>query len=290
MPSATSAPKSILKPSSAITKDSPVPLTLSREERNRQLALHHANLIQYRKEIESLIHTSIETLLELPTSLNAFSLEPDRHTVKEALKPFQPSDYDALIEERNINHRCGYVLCRNGNRKQDTRSKYRIVAGKDFRVVASKELEKWCSDQCGRMALYLRVQLNEEPAWTREWEAGEPLELYDERVRTSEIRNSEGPALQPSRTMEGSKAEPNMALRLKDLAVERGDKDATAKASSRVAVHVKENIHAEQEMPVPPNAENTHADSIEGYIPIRKHISKWTAGHDEDAEDLMPTL
>ncbi len=290
MPSAASPPKSILKPSSAITKDSPVPSTLSREERNRQLALHHANLIQYRKDIESLIHTSIETLLEIPTSLNASSLEPDRHTVKEALKPFQPSDYDALIEERNINHRCGYVLCRNGNRKQDTRSKYRIVAGKDFRVVASKELEKWCSDQCGRMALYLRVQLNEEPAWTREWEAGEPLELYDERVRLSEIRDSEGPALQPSMTMEGSKAEPNMAIRLKDLAVERGDKDATAKASSRVAVDVKENIRTEQEMPVPPKADNTHADSIEGYIPIRKNISEWTAGHDEDAEDLMPTI
>ena len=290
MPSATSLPKSILKPSSGITKDSPVPSTLSREERNRQLALHHANLIQYRRDIESLIHTSIETLLELPTTLDASPLEKDRHTVKEALKPFQLSDYDALIEERNINHRCGYVLCRNGNRKQDTRSKYRIVAGKDFRVVASKELEKWCSDQCGRMALYLRVQLNEEPAWTREWEAAEPLELYDERVRPSEIRNSEGPALQPSMTMEGSKVEPNMAIRLKDLAVERGDKDATAKASSRVAVHVKENIHPEQEMPVPPNAESTHADSIEGYIPIRKRISEWTAGYDEDAEDLMPTI
>ncbi|KAL9040089.1 MAG: hypothetical protein Q9180_002134 [Flavoplaca navasiana] len=289
MPSATSPPKSILKPSSAIEKNSPIPSSLSREERNRHLALHHANLIQYRKDIESLIHTSIETLIELPTPLNASPLEIDRHTVKEALKPFQPLDYDALIEERNINHKCGYVLCRNGNRKQDTPSKYRIVAGKDFRVVASKESEKWCSDQCRRMALYLRVQLNEEPAWTREWEAGGPLELYDERVQPSEIRNSEGPALQPSMVLEGSKAQPNMAMRMKDLAVERGDKNATVKASSRVAVDVKENIRTEQEMPVPPNAENTHADSIEGYIPNRKHISEWTAGHDEDAEDLMPT-
>lgn len=140
------------------------------------------------------------------------------------------------------------------------------------------------------MALYLRVQLNEEPAWTREWEAGEPLELYDERVQPSEIQDSEGPALQPSMTVEGSKAEPNMAIRMKVLAVERGDKDATVKASSRVAVDVKESISTEQEMPVPPNAENTHADSIEGYIPIRKHISERTAGHDEDAEDLMPTI
>ena len=290
MPSTTSPPKSILKASPAITRDSPVPHHLSREERNRQLALHHANLIQYRKDIESLIHTSIETLLDLPTSLNASPSEQDRHTVKEALKPFQPSHYDALIEERNINQRCGYVLCQNGNRKQNTRSNYRIVAGKDFRVVASKELEKWCSDQCGRKALYLRVQLSDEPAWTREWEASESLELYDEAVKSSEIRDSKGPTPQSSTTTEGLKAERNMAIRMKDLAVERGDKDDTAKASSRVAVDVKENIRTEQEMPLPPDAESTHADSIEGYIPIHKHISEQRAGHGEDTEDLMPTI
>ncbi|KAI4279413.1 MAG: hypothetical protein L6R38_005052 [Xanthoria sp. 2 TBL-2021] len=293
MPSATSPPRSILKGPSAVTKDSPAPSNISREDRNRQLALHHAHLIQYRKDIESLIQTSIENLLELPTSSTASPSEPsdvDRLTVKKALRPFQPSDYDSLIEERNINHKCGHIFCRKENRKQNKRSKYRIVTGRDFRVVESKELEKWCGDECGRMALYLRVQLSEEPAWTREWEAGEPLELYSEGARASEIPKSSPPVSQPMMEPDGLDAKDTMITRMKDLAIERGDKDDTVKASTRVAVDVKENIHTEQVTPVAPNAESTNADAIEGYIPIGKHLSEWTAGGREEDEDLMPTI
>ncbi|KAI4258473.1 MAG: hypothetical protein L6R42_005082, partial [Xanthoria sp. 1 TBL-2021] len=201
-----------------------------------------------------------------------------------------PSDYDSLIEERNINHKCGYILCRKENRKQNKRSKYRIVTGRDFRVVESKELEKWCGDDCGRMALYLRVQLSEEPAWTREWKAGEPLELYSEGVRLSEIPKSNPPVSQPTMKPDLLDAKHTMITRMKDLAIERGDKDDTVTASARVAVDVKENIHTEQVTPVAPNAESTQADAIEGYIPIDKHLSEWTAGDREEDEDLMPTI
>lgn len=293
MPSATSLPRSILKGSSAVTKDSPAPSNISREDRNRQLALHHAHLIQYRKNIESLIQTSIENLLELPTSSTASSSDPsdvDQSTATEALRPFQPSDYDSLVEERNINHRCGYIFCRNENRKQRRRSKYRIVTGRDFKVVESKELEKWCSDECGRMALYLRVQLSEEPAWTREWETGEPLELYTEGARSSDIPKSDPPISQPTVKPDRLDAKDTMAIRLKDLAIERGDKDNTVKASARVAVDVKENIHTKQITPVAPNAESTHAGSIEGYTPSGKHCSDRTAGRHEDSDDLLPTI
>ncbi|KAL8647355.1 MAG: hypothetical protein Q9226_006466 [Calogaya cf. arnoldii] len=295
MLSATSRPKSILKTPSAVTKDSPAPSNISREDRNRQLALHHAHLIQYRKDIESLIQTSIENLLELPTSSTASPSEPsdvDRITVKEALRPFQPSDYGSLIEERNINHNCGYILCRKENRKLKKPSKYRIVTGSGFKVVESKELEKWCSDECGRRALYLRVQLSEEPAWTRDWEASEPLELYNEAPRSSETQNPNPLASQPTIRADGPDAKHTIAIRMKNLAIERGDKEDTAKASARVAVDVKENIHTEQTTPVAPNAESTHADSIEGYVPIGRHLSGWTAAHGEDEyeQDLMPTI
>ncbi|KAL8853153.1 MAG: hypothetical protein Q9221_002035 [Calogaya cf. arnoldii] len=293
MPCATSPPKSILKTTSAVTKDSPAPSNISREDRNRQLALHHAHLIQYRKDIESLIQTSIENLLELPTPSTASPSEPsdvDRTTVKEALRPFQPPDYDSLIEERNINHNCGYILCRKENRKQKKPSKYRIVTGSGFKVVESKELEKWCSDECGRRALYLRVQISEQPAWTRDWEADEPLELYNEGTPSSQTQIPNPLVTQPSMNSDGPDAKRTMAIRMKDLAIERGDKGDTGKASARVAVDVKENIHTEQMTPVAPNAESTHADSIEGYVPNGRHLSGWTAAHGEDEEDLMPTI
>ncbi|KAL8775253.1 MAG: hypothetical protein Q9209_000259 [Squamulea sp. 1 TL-2023] len=287
MPSATSPPRSILQPPSTILKDSPAP------DRNRQLALHHAYLIQYRKDIESLIQTSLETLLDLPTSPSTSPSEPsptDQTTVKEALKPFQPSDYDALIEERNINRRCGYVFCRRENRRQNKRSKYRLVTGRDFKVIESKELEKWCSDECGMMALFLRVQLSEEPAWAREWEGGEPLELYGESGRSSVVRDLKDSAPRLSVAPEVLEAKQTLAIRMKDLAVERGDKENTAKASARVAITVKENVHREQIMPVPPSEASTHADAIEGYSPIGRNISEQTPCREEDEEDLMPTI
>ncbi|KAL9001488.1 MAG: hypothetical protein Q9169_000063 [Polycauliona sp. 2 TL-2023] len=287
MPSATSPPKSILKPSSVVTKDSPSPSNISREERNRQLALHHAHLIQYRKDIESLIQTAIENLLDLPTSSTTSPSEPslaDQSTAKEALRPFQPSDYDSLIEERNINCKCGYIFCPRENRKQNKHSKYRILTGRGFRVVESKELERWCSDECGRMALYLKVQLSDEPAWTREWEECKPLELYSDGGQSSRAGS------QPLVHTEGLNKDHTMAIRLKDLAIERGDKDDKMTASARVAVDVKEKIHEEQVTPTAPNAQSTHADAIEGYIPIGKHISEWTADHRGDADDIMPTI
>ncbi|KAL8918749.1 MAG: hypothetical protein Q9172_005283 [Xanthocarpia lactea] len=277
MPSATSPPRSILKPTSVGPKDTIAPSDLSREDRNRQVALHHAHRIQYRKDIESLIHMSIETLLELPTSSNVSPSKPscaDRRTVEEALKPFQPSDYDSLIEERNINHRCGY----------------RIVTGRDFRVIESKELERWCSDECGRMALYLRVQLSEEPAWTREWETCEALDLYNQSELESNVLERGSSESQFPLKLDGLDAKQTWAIRMKDLAVERGEKDDTVKASARVAVDVKENIPTKQITPAPPCTESTHAESIEGYIPIGQHLLERTSGQQDDADDLMQTI
>ncbi|KAL8732069.1 MAG: hypothetical protein Q9166_003022 [cf. Caloplaca sp. 2 TL-2023] len=277
MPTAISPPKFVLRPSAVSQRDSPTPSHLSREGRNRQLALHHARLIQYRKDIESLILASTETLLEIPTSPTASPSEPpttDMQTVKEALRPFQPSDYDAFIEERNINNKCGYVLCPRENRRQNKVSRYRIITGRDFKVVEAKELEKWCSDECGKMALYLRVQLSEEPAWSRDWQTGEALELYGEGAHGIELPDPDGPVSQVSMKSGLSGDNQTLALRMKSLAVERGDKENTAKASTRVAVDVKENIHGEQITPVVPSTENTYADSIEGYIPINKYLLK----------------
>ncbi|KAI4250510.1 MAG: hypothetical protein L6R40_000109 [Gallowayella cf. fulva] len=300
MPSPTSQPKSILRPPSAVSRDSPAPSTLSREDRNRQLAFHHAHLIQYRKDIESQILTATETLLGLPSSSTASSSNPshkDAKTVKDSLRPFQPSDYDALVEERNIDRRCGYVLCPRENRRQTAGSKYRVIAarggvkGSNLKVVESKELERWCGDECGKRALYLRVQLSEEPAWMRDWQTSESLELYEESQRRAGVHEGDGSPPQVPTKLATSDTKQTLATRMKDLAVERGDKDNTAAASARVAVDVKENLRREQVAPVPPTPESTQAGSIEGYIPIGKQFTgRKTGQHEETDEDIMPTI
>ncbi|KAL8807834.1 MAG: hypothetical protein Q9182_000483 [Xanthomendoza sp. 2 TL-2023] len=284
----------------AASKDSPAPSSLSRGDRNRQLALHHAHLIQIRKDIESLILTSTETLLDLPTATTASPSEPsaaDTKTVKESLRPFQPSDYDALVEERNIDHKCGYVLCRRENRRQNRKSKYRIVTGSghgrgsNLKVVEPKELERWCSDECGKMALYLRVQLSEEPAWMRDWQTNEPLELYEEIEREARMHDGNNSVPRAAMKPQVSDAQQTLAIRMKDLAVERGEGNNTSKAFARVAVNVRENDPKEQVSPLPPSTDSKHAGSIEGYIPIGNPLTKQQSGQHEDAEDdMMPTI
>ncbi|KAI4148049.1 MAG: hypothetical protein L6R39_002908 [Caloplaca ligustica] len=297
MPSATSPPKSILKPSPAVSKDAPTPPTLSREERNRQLALHHAYLLQSRKDIEARNLASTETLLDLPSSPSALPSEPsatDIQVLKDALRSFQPSDFDALIEERNIDHKCGYIFCPKENRSQNASGEYHIVTGRkmtEFKVVRSRELERWCSDECGKMGLYLRVQLSEEPAWTREWRAGGSLELYHEKMKREASGNDLSRSVPPEIKVTGPEATAqDMQERMKDLAVERGDKSNINRASTKFAIRVKENEQRGQSAPAPPSTEDNHEGSIEGYVPKGKHDMNRATGQEEDVEDIMPTI
>ncbi|WEW59081.1 RNA polymerase II CTD heptapeptide repeat phosphatase [Emydomyces testavorans] len=152
----------------------------SANPRHLAIALHHARHIQAQKDAEAIILSHIEHLMTLPSAPDADPTSPSEEDVsalKSALVPFQPSDYDNLILERNIDGRCGYALCPMPHRREDPKAKFRIIwgpkgsgpggRGKEMKVVPKEQLEKWCSDECGERALYIRVQLNEEPAWER---------------------------------------------------------------------------------------------------------------------------
>ncbi|EEH38952.2 hypothetical protein PAAG_01414 [Paracoccidioides lutzii Pb01] len=173
--------------------------------RHLAIALHHAHQIQARKDTESLILSRIEYLLSFPSHPLALASSPspdDVKAFKEALLPFQPSDYDNLILERNIEGRCGYVLCSNEHRREDPKAKFRVVWGKkgsgpggrgrEMKVVPKEQIEKWCSDECAERAMYIRVQLIEQPAWERRpGSAVEILLLEEGRARRERVRERE---------------------------------------------------------------------------------------------------
>lgn len=185
---ASSTPlKSILKkpPSSYPATSSS---STSKADRDREVALYHANLLQQRKDVEFTIVLNMETLIDFPHAgppHDASNPSPsDARSFKELLRPFQPSDYDALIVERNINELCGYALCPNPRTKESGGGLYRLLGmngkAKDFKVVKKEELEKWCSEACAKRALYVRVQLSESPAWEREGAQTVNIDLLDE--------------------------------------------------------------------------------------------------------------
>lgn len=283
-------PKSILKKS---TK-TPYPATTgTKEERDRELALYHARLIQQRKDIELEILYSTETLLDFPLATAPYdSSNPspaDAKIFKDLLRPFQPSDYDALIVERNINNRCGYTLCSNPPRKDNGGGKYRMVGkngkGKDFRVVDKKELEKWCSEACAKRALYVRVQLDETAAWERGGvESVIIIDLLDEPKSGGDIV-VEG--LQKLHIGDGDTEKQDAA----DLALERGDRGVTAKNG---LVEVKIQEKDVQRMPEPPSLQDSDLSerldtmhlTLEGHTPrfdgSRRHRRR---EEDEESEE-----
>jgi RNA polymerase II-associated protein 2 len=218
-------PKSILK------KTSYPATTSSTEDRDREVALYHANLIQQRKDIELNILLSTETLIDYPLAQSPYDASnpspTDAREFKRLLRPFQPTDYDELIQERNINEKCGYTLCPNARVKDGGGGKYRLLGtngkAKDFKVVKKEELEKWCSEACAKRALYVRVQLSESPAWERE-AAGSTvnIDLLDE-PKSADGVIVEG--LENLNLRSGEDKKQDAA----DLALERGDKGLAAK-------------------------------------------------------------
>ena len=281
-----------------------IPPARSREDRNKETAIYHAQLIQQRKDVEASILAATETLLDLPSSSAADPARPllqDMTLVKNSLKPFQPSDYDSLIEERNINKQCGYVLCPRPNRQEDTKAKYRILHGKgdgpsSLNFVERHTLERWCSDECGKRALYVKVQLKEEPAWSRAGSSGGDILLLEDERSDQNRHEDDSTLIEQLRSLDMNLEEDEVVARMKALAIERGDEKAPSRSFGLAEVDVRENnnLNGDTSSPEPPAMEgNTDGSSgsIEGYTPKYPKTKRSEAepGVDED-DDLLPTI
>ncbi|EEA20941.1 hypothetical protein TMatcc_000943 [Talaromyces marneffei ATCC 18224] len=285
--------------------------------RHLAIALQHANQIQAQKDAQALILDRILELIELPSSESADPAQPaaqDAAALKAALVPFQPVDFDNLILERNIEGRCGYALCPREHRKEDPNAKFRILwgpkgsgdngRGREMKVVPREKLEMWCSDQCAERAMYLRVQLAEEPVWERRAvdSRTKPLELLEEAQQTrKEATKTNGE--QEDRTLtekmknlkvndESSSASASTSEHTKQLALERGDTGPTFRNQGRVDVNVQEkDVDFHGSIPAAPVARpgDSTGGSIEGYVPQKTHENlKQT--HDQDASDMEDVL
>lgn len=290
--------KSILK---QVPKPDTPMLMQPREDRNRETALYHANLLQQRKDVQNLIFESTETLLDFPSSSASDPAQPwekDVVNIKNLLKSFLPSDYDSLIKERNIDNKCGYVLCPRANRLQDTNAKYRIFHGKNngshsLRFVEREELERWCSDECGKRALYIRVQLSDEPAWSRVSGSGGDFILLDEGNQNHGSLDDGGELARTLQNLDVGDSEERVIDALKDLAIERGDGIASGRRSKLIEVDIHENEVQGNTPPDPSHqVSNGLWSSIEGYNPRLKHgnVNRLGLDDDDENEDMMPQI
>ena len=281
------------------TSVSPARSARSREDRNKETAIYHAQLLQQRKDVEALIFASIEAMLDLPSSPAADPARPrlqDVTLMKNFLRPFQPSDYDSLIEERNINKSCGYVLCPRLNRLQGTKARYRILHGNGrdtLNIVERHTLERWCSDDCGKRALYVKVQLSEEPAWTRIGSSGGDMLLLEDERNSQKNHEDDSTLIENMRSLDMGLDEDEVVARMRALAIERGDGKAPSRSFGLAEIDVREqrNSNGKASAPVPLTKENDSAggsESIEGYTP--KFSRKKPHSSSDDDDDLIPTI
>jgi RNA polymerase II-associated protein 2 len=264
-------PKSIFKPPKRPSPSS----SASKEERDRQTAIYHAEIIQQRKDLELFILNSIEALIDFPSPATVDPADPhhdDASTVRSLLIPFQPSDYDDLVQERNIEGKCGYVLCPHARLLQDTKAQFRILrVGKQeggLKIVPREHLEKWCSEACQRRAMYVRVQLSEEPAWIREAMATE-IVFLDEVESKQNAQAGDQQIGQLAKEMGKVEIGGAQTRQKKELAKERGEEGVEGK----VVVTIKENYGSQKVgAPAPPSlADGKHSNIqhllLEGHLP-----------------------
>lgn len=273
--------------------------TLSRPERNRETALYHANLIQERKNVQTEIFESTEILLEFPRSFASDAAHPaesDTIEVRKLLRAFQPSDYDSLVKERIIDKKCGYILCPHPNRLEPTNAKYRILQGKShgapsLKVVERQELERWCSEECGKRALHIRVQLDEEPAWARSVGSG-GFTLLEEDISKQRL-GAEGHSGEESWNLNLDYEKERLKVSLKKLADERGDRAIHAGLSRlmKLAIREKERTRDVQFKPRDPtqNMSKILGSAIEGYTPkfTNGNIGRGSTKDRDEIADLI---
>lgn len=260
----------ILKKDTNLTPNNKSSSTRSQEDRIRDTALYHANLLQERKDAEILILASIETLLtypRIPCSDPAHPSPPDAEHARKLLKSFQLADYDSLIEERNINRKCGYVLCPRPHRRENTNAKYRILRDNThLRFVERQVLERWCSDDCGRRALYVRVQLNDEPVWTRTTGTDSEVCFLDEGNDNSELVEGFTKLRVDAETVDGA-----FLADMNNLSIERGSANIQSRSTDSANMEIREKMISEFPPERKPDLSMSYVlpNSIEGYTPKR---------------------
>ncbi|KAI5198040.1 hypothetical protein E4T39_07013 [Aureobasidium subglaciale] len=254
MSTTQSQPKSILKKTTRSDNQPQPSVSIkpkSDSERKRlETAIQHAHLIQEQKSILRRNLDAIEELSDYPSSSTASDAETQ--TFLTYMISFQPSDYDALIEERHVNDRCGYTLCPNPPRKPAVKAPW-----------LRNRVENWCSDACAKKALYVKAQLDETPAWERRAGDKNPLVLYDDK-----------------KSVQGETAQMQLPVREKpklrvadekELAYERGEVSRVEdeKMDRVLKTEVLENTTVSAVMPPTQTsfADSALHDLIEGYQP-----------------------
>lgn len=198
-------------------------------DRFRETAIRQARILEHQKRIRDQVTDLIIECYDLPSQPSASPSDPvpaDLKIFGTALSLFQPSDFDELVSERNIDNRCGYALCSNPNQKAPGGGNkvWNRKGGKDFRLVDKAEFERWCSRACRNRGEFVKGQLSTEPAWVRD--------VTETRVRLlDDLQHEKNLAAELRKMSVEDSAKDEIVSGLKGLSLERGDAGKASRSS-----------------------------------------------------------
>ena len=252
-----------------------------REASLRATAELQAQRLQAQARLQDEVLDAILELVDLPSRYGGSPLQPesaDLDVFKRGVSLFRCNDFDDLVKERNIYEKCGYCLCSELINKVEQESTHRILwatkGGQDLKVVPNDASRKWCSKRCENLALFVRKQLSNEPAWERR-AVNKLIEVPHQDHYSTQAD------LLPEEDHEDDTDANRVTERLGELSLERGD--VSRKREPNIII-----FENETEKPVDGALNIVDGDEIEGYHP-KARIGTFQAGSEDsdDGEDIL---
>ncbi|KAK0643321.1 Rtr1/RPAP2 family-domain-containing protein [Cercophora newfieldiana] len=298
-PTGSQTPKGILKkPKSTPGITAPPPSESTPLPLEQQIAIQQAKLLlqQRGEEIKPPVSLDVfERLSQFPVarsdSFSAANPSPeDVHEFIEAIQEFMPREYQDLIEERNCLGNCGYALCPRPRRKYN--GEFRILSSGIAKVA---DLNMWCSDDCARRALFIKVQLDNPSYIKKDGQLVVKIELDDEKKHPSrrqppKIGDAEVDESELAKSMERLEVDKKtQTTRDKTaLAVERGD---ARRPAQQVEVTIREkSTTAPAQAPDLDQA----AQDVDAHLMLEGHKTTFGTDKDDDGsgsddDDYLPS-
>lgn len=224
----------------------------AQKKRHFDIAIKHALLIDHQRKTQDQVLNHIELLLDFPRSSEPTTQDATQFLQLVAI--FQPSNFDELVEERRIDRRCGYPLCANEPR------------GLHLKDSETWKLKKgaadWCSNDCMRKGLYVKVQLGEVPAWERVPGQQAPVVLHED---DRHLTPTPAPGTDEAKTRH---VKQRVAERT-ELAMERGEQASSVRPDQVMTDFIVEKTPSARQPPAATKVKFASATAIEGYEPKR---------------------
>ncbi|KAF2774261.1 hypothetical protein EJ03DRAFT_322855 [Teratosphaeria nubilosa] len=262
--------RSILKQPPSAEKDE-VKAKIEKDRKNLTLALQHAHLFQHQKDVKAQILASIQQLVDLPATASPSPSPAEAKRFTTLVATFQPGDVDDLIEERNADGKCGYVLCGHAPRSAT------LGASAAWKV-GEKGL-CFCSKKCTERLYFVKTQLSSTPAWERLPGQQAPIVLNDDDDDRDE-----------SAFLTASEYAQNVRRVQQELALERNEKGgggvgSRVKAGTVMVERVVEKRRTEFRPLSSVQGARVSSTAIEGYEPKTRQGGKTENGGEEDDDD-----